>query len=488
MPWGLAAGAAIGAGSAYLQGERAEDAADRAADRESAASAEAIARQERELENARALLNPYIRQEQAASQQLMAQMGLGGGGAGGGGGGFGFVDPSQLATGSDIGAQPNDLFLDDMLAELIAVEAHSGYEGETGIIRGVQKAREYIGELKAEGRLPADFPVPDQGTLMQRANDVVNAYGGIVDLRRNVAMDYGTIVGGQEYGRPQIDQILDRYGVPSQADIESGTVQAGGPGGMMGDGEFLGGSPANPPGAGGAMTARDIMGLAGIEGLPPEIREAYYEDIMASRDPIDLGVGDFMSEDYQSYMGLTPESLRVGAEYQQSPAYQRAIEQGTRTVNQGAAGAGTLYSGARGEALRDMGQEVEQGYYFDAMNRRADMLADRRQTYGAELARRLAERRDSMGRMGSEVAAGRQQEQSFYNNYMTMLSQLASPATATNVAQMGMNIGRETGATLMDATRAANNLSVAGTNVGNAALADVTGGLMDMGSAWLSNR
>lgn len=487
MPWGLAAGAAIGAGSAYLQSERAEDAADRAADREGAASAEAIARQERELENARALLNPYIRQEQAASQQLMAQMGLGGGG-GGGGGGFGFVDPSDLRTGQDIGAQPNDLFLDDMLAELIAVEAHSGYEGETGIIRGVQKAREYINELKSAGRLPADFPVPDQGTLMQRANDVVNAYGGIVDLRRNVAMDYGTIVGGREYGMDQINEILDRYNVPSQADIESGRVQAGGPGGMMGGGEFLGDSPTSPPGAGGAMTARDIMGLAGVEGLPPGVREAYYDDLMASRDLIDLGLGDFMSDEYQTYMGLTPESLMVGAEYQQSPAYQRAIEQGTRTVNQGAAGAGTLYSGARGEALRDMGQEVEQGYYFDAMNRRADMLADRRQTYGAELARRLAERRDSLGRMGQEVAAGRQQEQSFYNNYMTMLSQLASPATATNVAQMGMNIGRETGATLMDASRAINNLNVAGTNVGNAALADVTGGIMDMGSAWLSNR
>lgn len=236
------------------------------------------------------------------------------------------------------------------------------------------------------------------------------------------------------------------------------------------------------------MTAGDIMGMAGVEGLPPEIREAYYEDLMAARDPIDLGMGEFASDEYQNYMGLTPESLQVGNEYQQTGAYQAARDQGIEAVNQGAAGTGSLYSGARGEALRDVGQNVEQNYYMDAMNRRAGMMADRRQTYGAELGRRLNEREASLGRMGSEVAGGRAQEQSYYNNYMQMLGQLASPSSTTNLASLEMGIGKDTGAILQDATRSVNNLNIASTNASNQAMGDAIGGVVDLGGAWLSNR
>jgi len=54
--------------------------------------------------------------------------------------------------------------------------------------------------------------------------------------------------------------------------------------------------------------------------------------------------------------------------YRNTPGYQGAIQSGIDTVNAGAAGAGSLYSGARGDALRTAGQNVEQSYYSNYMN------------------------------------------------------------------------------------------------------------------------
>jgi hypothetical protein len=175
------------------------------------------------------------------------------------------------------------------------------------------------------------------------------------------------------------------------------------------------------------------MRRAGIEGLPPEIQQQYLREL--AEDPrTDPGLA--------AYLGLTPESLQVGAGYQDTPAYAAAREAGIEAVEAGAAGGGTLYSGRRGKALRDVGQNVEQTYYMDAMNRRAQMMGARR-----------GQRQQDIGRRGTEYGAERSREQSYYNNYMNILNQLASPTTTTNIATMGTNLGRAEAANLLGTAR-----------------------------------
>ncbi|MGI9252098.1 MAG: hypothetical protein ACR2PR_13080 [Pseudohongiellaceae bacterium] len=479
MPWGVAA-AAISVGGSLYASSKNKKAAGKAADREQAAAERAIERQEEAYGNAQQLLNPYVRQESAASNQLMAQMGLGGGGGGGGGGGWGYTDPDNLGAGQT--DESRERFLEQLLSEQVAISGRAGYEGKHGekaVAEGARRARKQLQSMKDQGVIPGDFEIPELGALQDYGWTAVQAAGGHKALRRS------DVAGGkrhENYGADDYNAVAERYYPGGEAGNWGREVAAEGEG-MMG-----GGAGGTGTGPGGAMTAGDIMGMAGVEGLPPEIREAYYEDLMAARDPIDLGMGEFASDEYQNYMGLTPESLQVGNEYQQTGAYQAARDQGIEAVNQGAAGTGSLYSGARGEALRDVGQNVEQNYYMDAMNRRAGMMADRRQTYGAELGRRLNEREASLGRMGSEVAGGRAQEQSYYNNYMQMLGQLASPSSTTNLASLEMGIGKDTGAILQDATRSVNNLNIASTNASNQAMGDAIGGVVDLGGAWLSNR
>ena len=114
--------------------------------------------------------------------------------------------------------------------------------------------------------------------------------------------------------------------------------------------------------------------------------------------------------------------------YMNAPGYQGAIQAGTEAVNQGAANDGALYSGSRGNALKEVGQSVQQSYY---------------------------------------------------NNYINMLSNMANPSTATNLANI--NIG------------AAGNIgsnNIAATNLNNqnqsAMIADIMGGLTSAGSAYIN--
>ena len=114
--------------------------------------------------------------------------------------------------------------------------------------------------------------------------------------------------------------------------------------------------------------------------------------------------------------------------YMNNPSYQGAIAAGSEAVNTGAANAGALYSGSRGEALKEVGQSVQQSYY---------------------------------------------------NNYMNMLSNLANPSTATNLANI--NIG---------AQGAIGQQNIAATNLANenrsAVTADIMGGVTTAAGAYMN--
>jgi hypothetical protein len=178
-----------------------------------------------------------------------------------------------------------------------------------------------------------------------------------------------------------------------------------------------------------------------------------------------------------AYLGLTQESLQVGDTYQETPAYMAAREAGIEAVDASAAAGGGLYSGRRGKALRDVGQEVEQQYYFDAANRREQMMGARR-----------GERTSGIARRGATYEAGQQREQSYYNNYMTMLSELSAPTTTSNIAAMGTSLGKETSANLMGTARGLSDLEIGAQGAQGAAIADISGGIMNMASSYLGPR
>jgi hypothetical protein len=133
-------------------------------------------------------------------------------------------------------------------------------------------------------------------------------------------------------------------------------------------------------------------------------------------------------------MGLAPG--QAGTAYMQSPAYQAMQDERQAGVSQAAAGAGNLYSGRRLESAGDVSETTQQ---------------------------------------------------SFYNNYMNMLSGMASPNTASNLANMGMssagsqaNMGYGSQATasdiMMQGAGAQGGYNVAGASAQQAGIADLLGG------------
>lgn len=83
-----------------------------------------------------------------------------------------------------------------------------------------------------------------------------------------------------------------------------------------------------------------------------------------------------------------------------------------------------------------------------------------------------------------EVGAGVQQ--SYYNNYMNMLQNLASPTTATNLSSMGMNQGIAMGQQNIAATGMANQYMMEGAGARQAGFADLMGGISNVASGAFS--
>ena len=72
-----------------------------------------------------------------------------------------------------------------------------------------------------------------------------------------------------------------------------------------------------------------------------------------------------------------------------------------------------------------------------------------------------------------EVGAGVQQ--SYYNNYMNMLQNLASPSTATNLSSMGMNQGITMGQQNIASTNTANEYMMGGAGARQSMVGDIGG-------------
>lgn len=151
---------------------------------------------------------------------------------------------------------------------------------------------------------------------------------------------------------------------------------------------------------------------------------------------------------YEMGMGPQPEGYG-GPTYAQTPAYMQSMsgydalgQEQIAAVNQGAANAQTLYSGTRGEALAEVGA-------------------------GTQLAKAGA-------------------ESNFYNNYMNMLQNMATPASTTNVASLGVGQAATIGGQNIAAQNVASNYAMQGAEAQSAATADIIGGLTNAAGAYLS--
>jgi hypothetical protein len=124
-------------------------------------------------------------------------------------------------------------------------------------------------------------------------------------------------------------------------------------------------------------------------------------------------------------LGAPPSAQAMGS-YMQAPGYQGAIDEGVRAVDTAAAGGGYLYSGARGEKLRDVGQNVQQSYY---------------------------------------------------SNYMNLLQNMANPKSTTNVSNIGIGQAGSIGAQNIAAADRASGFQLAGQEARGQFIADAAGGL-----------
>ncbi len=354
-----------------------------------------------------------------------------------------------------MGQAPGELaaqrLMEDLITQQMTINHRNGMDLDSrNISESSRQVIRQIRDMKAAGQLPDDFPELSQAEWQTLGYEQRNAHGGMKSMRRSteIARDPQ----GGLLSQPDVAGLTQQYATAAGGDFQTQQMGAGqmiaGPGDRPVVGYDAGGNPiyglagGAPPsgtqaeegvGMPAPQTAQDIMRRAGVEGLPPEIQQQYLREL--AEDPrTDPALA--------SYLGLTPESLQVGAGYQETPAYAAARRAGIEAVEAGAAGGGTLYSGRRGKALRDVGQQVEQAYYFDAMGRRQQMMGARR-----------GQRTQDISRRGAEYGAERSREQSYYNNYMNLLNQMAAPTTTTNIAAMGTNIGRAEAANLLGTAR-----------------------------------
>ena len=208
MSWGAVVAGVVGVGTSLYGASQTEQAADEAAAQTGAASAEALERSSQAFEQSEAALQPYAQQEQAASTQMMAQMGLtppSGGGDTGGGWGFGMGGGAQN--------QNMDQFLEDLLTEQMVIAKRSGYNKQKGLNEGARRTVHFIDQLKAEGKLPADFQAPSMTDLVSQAGRIEDTYGGLTKMEKTLSP--GVTLEG--YGTQNIQGLIDKYQVGGQA-------------------------------------------------------------------------------------------------------------------------------------------------------------------------------------------------------------------------------------------------------------------------------
>ena len=444
MPWGLAA-AAVGAGASIYQGRKAEKAAEREADRARRAGAATSAELEEGRQRAVGALSPYARQEQAASSQLMAQMGLGPPpGATMGGATMGGANPWGFGAGPGGGALDNpnqrniDQFIRDSFADYVAIAERAGYNTKSGKAQAeaARVMERVFQNFKNDGSLPEDFPVPtyeDMYDMGMQLEEQGFDWGNYARDAEGNKLRHGSTWNDQE-----ILRHLNRFGGAEGVSPAAGMAQMGGPGGMPAGeqpGQFMGDDMRYREGPGaGLETVSSIMQRAGATRAPEGFAERYYADIEAPTPAFGMG-------------------------YTENPAYQAMIEETMKNVNQGFAGAGGLYSGARGKGLREASARTQMDFYRD--------LADREQrAYEGDLTRRGNLLGREMGR-----------EDQYFTNYMNTLQSIANPAATTNIANIetgqAANMARIPGQT----AAAVGEANLMGTQAQNQMVADLASGI-----------
>ncbi len=468
MSWGAVISTGVGVATSALGAGKTSKAADQAAEREQLASDQAIQRSQDAFDQSEQYLAPFAEGERAANSQLMAQLGLTSPGGGGGTNMMGGGRPSSYGQGRQ-SRQNLDNF-DNVLREMMTMAQvrykRSGYSGSKIHREAAGVVARKLEQMQKAGQLPSDYQMPNTSELTSLAGEIEDSYGGHTKMAKNL---YPNIKGGngdaanaawQEAWSGAPEALGSRFGVTyAGGDVAPGDVQAGGPGGPM-QGEFFEAGTGPQP-----QTADMIRDRAGLDMLSPELKAQYMDQLGRSAET---------DEDLAGYLGLTDESRMVGDSYQSNPAYQAARDEGIRTVNQGAAGSGALYSGRRGESLRDVGQQVEQNYYFDAQNRRDDMFR-----------RRSAERGAEVGRLGVEYGADLGRQNAAYNNYMQLLTSASSPTTTTNIENLRQGAATGQNANTIGTARNVGDLKIGAAGAEQAALADIGGGLMEFGSAFI---
>ena len=282
-----------------------------------------------------------------------------------------------------------------------------------------------------------------------------------------------------EYERAYQEELANVRAAPTQAQSQA-QAQAGAP------------QTAAAPGTGyrGTEAYQNLMGAydpyADVIGTPS------YEDITAPlQEYQDLVRGDAVRAPIEEYQRM----LNEGVDVTQLPGYQKMIQERTAAVNQGAAGAGALYSGRRGEALAEVGGETEREFYSDYMNRQQQLagqlsgLEETRLGREGQLASAFSGiEAGRLGRFGDLTSARAGTESQFYSNYMNMLQNLGSPNVAQNLASLGTGQAATIGQQNIASQQAAGQTQLQGVGAENAALADLMKGGTNIATAYMNQQ
>ena len=432
---------------------------------------------------------------------------------GGGGAGYGQVplgDPSDQRTFDQASQRQFGNFLNELLQRNITAAYGSGFHRTKGVRQGTRHTVEQLRELQDAGRIPADIALPGYDDLLPTARELVQNAGGHNGLIRNQREGDGLFSFRGQSGRPVSDTeslmaLADRSGITEGGGGKQNTRRA-----LVLVANRLARNPLAQLWAVNHQVAHLFIWVVGdmhqVANSLRRMRQGHHQQpraLMISattwarvvacrmargallafrlkaawslnsiRVPVFLvppwavlkniqsiqgraGVlaptQAFQERYYQDIESPTPQ---FGMGYTENPAYQAMIEETMDNVNQFAANAGGLYSGRRGEALREASARTQMDFYRD--------LADREQ------------RAHEMGlqRRGAAVGALQGREDEYYANYMNLLSNLAAPTTATNIANIEVGQAGDIAQGARSATANANRYNLMGQQAQGAAQAD----------------
>lgn len=504
---GIVTATVVAAGVGIYTAERSEDAAYAASRTASQATADTEAANralnEERYEAARRGMDPFIQSSRTANQQLMLEMGMSNR--------FGeedrYVpgrDPYMERPGSPGFQQPAQPAFDPINPDTgqIWTATDQTFGAQQNEIK--QQSLEVMKNYSPEMGTPEEFLASSQGQsdLAGAGLGQGQTYEGEYSVDGGAYQTSTPAPGGSPYlGAPE---QMDTNVIPG---VQQDMAQLA-----------PGGSAYLDPVTGEQMVS-DFSALAPGQNL--------YRDPQESID-----TGQYFSD------------LTAGWEaFTANPIYQQMIDAGAKTALGSGAAGGMANSGVMLERLRDVGQETGLGFFntymgtmgdLTGMNearRMADMQSEEQryanylnigeargveqrgineQRYAnvqniSEARRREAlgynEQRDIntqnineqrfanyMNRDEQRMVNEQNTQESRYVNYMNMLQNMSSPATATNLASLGVNQGIAQAGQASQSVANINQYNLGATAAANAARADMAGGAMNLASAYIGSQ